>query len=86
MKKLDGWYFGLVELPAKDSGTCLVLCEIYENVLGRRGTAYVDWKQIPEDKKMILEDISGQFRTGTVFRLVGKKIIRQKRKPKGSKR
>lgn len=82
MKKLDGWYFGLVEMPSKDSRTLLALCEIYENVQGHRMIAYVDWKQIPEDKKAILEDLSGQFRTGTIFCSIGNKIIRKRGKRK----
>ena len=59
----SGWSFGFLQTKKGE----LILCEIYD--LGKYGigAAYVDWKQLRRDKKMILDDIADQIKHKVEF-------------------
>lgn len=75
------WCYGLVEIIGKNGGE-LQVCEVYFEKKKPWACATVDWKQLREDRKNILEDIRDQTRGGFEFYFDGKKIVMKKRRKK----
>ncbi len=76
-----GWAYGLVEMKGKN-GSELQVCEVYFEKKKPWAWAAVDWKQLREDRKHILEDIQDQTKGGFEFYFDGKKIRLKKRRKK----